>query len=528
MRFRIPAICTICLCLAANAAGQDWVPDYRFVWDNNTYINLNNPAAVSFWNGKLSVAELSFDKHNGGLRDIEEASDSWKIIAGTESYCRISDLIAFHGRLSWSDFQGQKMGGPVLMDPDYNPVGFYESDYSELSQGLKTRELYSLGGDIAITPWERWSFGAGVSYQAGDQVKSKDPRFSNVWMDLVVNAGVTFKAADFLTLGLSGSWRNTMENVKGHIYGTTDKQYFIYTDKGGFFGTMAELAGDYNYVPESSYRPMINDWYGGALQIVVADNYSNEFSFMKRAGYYGKKSSSTATFFEFDGIKAGYEGLFIIPAGSGLHRIALSAGYETLSNNENLFKYDNPEGGNTVVNYTGQNHILDRSTKRASLDWRWCGKVTSGHPAFVLGARGGWDSMSQSSIIYPFWRKHAISHAEAELYGSKSFFSGDNCFTVDASVSGLYGYGTKNQDGSYVQTTSTVLRSFDQYLNMHYEFETAPRAGGTLGFTYTRQFGGKMAFLIRLSDSFTSLLAAPEYLEGANRNIISISLGCTF
>ena len=43
--------------------------------------------------------------------------------------------------------------------------------------------------------------------------KIKDPRFSNVWMDLDLNAGVRYVLSDFLTLGASLKWRNTLEQL---------------------------------------------------------------------------------------------------------------------------------------------------------------------------------------------------------------------------------------------------------------------------------------------------------------------------
>ena len=526
MRFWYPALFALCLCLAVNAAGQGTVRDHQFVWETSPYLMLSNPAAVSFWDGKLSMAELSFEKHNGGLYGLDQSPDSWELTAGTESYCRISDLIAFHGKLSWADFQGKDMGGPILMNTSYNPVGFYENTLETV--GAKKRELYTMGGQIALSPWERWSFGAGVSYQAGDQTKVKDPRFSNVWMDLDVNAGLTWKTADWLTLGASLRWRNTQEMIKGGIYGTTDKQYFISTDKGGFFGSTAELAGDYNYVPDSSPRPMINDWYEAALQFVIGQVFSSELSFAKREGYYGSKSSTTATFFEFGGIKAAYEGLVLIPSGSNLQRIAMSFSYETLGNNENAFRYDTPEGGNTVVVYTGQNHISDRTIMDVALDWRWYGGIENGRPAFMLGVRGGWNSLVQSTIIYPFWRKNSAMQANAELFGRKSFISGRNIFSIDASALYAFGYGTKSRDGAYVQTTSKTLHSFDTYLDRHFEFVTAPRAGASLAFTYTLCASEKVAPYVKLSDTFTTLLAAPEFLDGGTRNVALITLGCTF
>ncbi|MBR3743975.1 MAG: hypothetical protein IKN31_02575 [Bacteroidales bacterium] len=527
MKFRFPAICALLLCLAVNAAGQGGTRDFSFVYDTNPYLNLNNPAGISFWDGKIATAAVSFEKHNGGLKDIEESSDSWEAIAGTESYFRVSELLSFHGKLIWSDFSGKDMGGPIMMKPDYNPVGFFE--LNETTLGRKQRELYTLGGEIALNLGDRWGLGIGVNYQAGDQTKVKDPRFSNIWMDLDVNAGVTFTICDWLTLGTNARWRNTLENVKGHIYGTTDKQYFICTDKGAFLGTVAELNGDYNYIPDSTPRPMNNDYFGGALQAVLfGGKFSNEFTLLSRTGYYGKKSSTTATFFEFGGLQMGYKGIVLLPVGRYIFRAELSAGIETLKNNENQFHYSTPEGGNTIVEYTGQNHVGDRQKQSASLDLRWYGGVEGDRASFTAGVRGGWDSMQQTTTLYPFWRNQVIRHINVGLFCQKNFYAGNNIFTLDASGDFLAGSGTKKDDGSYVpDATSVTLRSFDDYLDKHYEAQTAPRAGGSIGVTYTRPVKSLSPW-IKLSDNFTTLLANPDFLEGKTRNILTVSIGCTF
>ena len=529
MRLRIPVIFAVLFCLAVPAAGQaDW-RGYGFVADTNPYLFLSNPAGTAFWNGRIAVAELSFDKQNGGLIDIDQSPDSWELTAGTESYSRISNLISFYGKLSWSDFQGKDMGGPVLMDLDYNPVNFYESRDTDL--GTKKRELYTLNGRIGLSPGGKWRFGAGIDYQAGDQIKVKDPRFSNIWMDLGVSAGLFYTPSSRFSFGFSALWRNTIESVKGGIYGANDIQYFIQTDKGGFYGTVAQLGGDYNYLPETTARHMDNNWAGIALQAVIGERYSGELSIAYRSGYWGNKSSSSATFFEFSGFKADYKGLLLIPGGrSNLQRIEWQLGYEMLSNNENSFQYVTPEGGSTIVKYTGQNHILDRNVAHAGVDWRWHHGVDKGRPTFTIGASTDWNSLSQTTTLYPFWRKHAIGKVDARLFCQRNWFLPDNdlIITADIAAIGHAGYGTKKEDGAYANTTSTSLRSFDIYLDRHYEFETAPRAGFDASLTATAMPGNMISPYVRFGFGFISLLSAPEFLDDKPTGCATLTLGCNF
>lgn len=527
MKLRLPVIFAAIFCLAASAAGQEELRDYGFVTDTNPYLFLSNPAGTAFWDGRIAVAELSFDRQDGGLRDIDQSPDCWEVKAGTESYTRINKLVSFYGKLSWSDFLGKDMGGPVLMDPGYNPVNFYESRDTDL--GTKKRELYSLKGQIGLSPWKKWRFGAGIDYEAGDQIKVKDPRFSNIWMDLGVSAGLLFSPTRRFSVGFSALWRNTVESVKGGIYGANDIQYFIQTDKGGFYGTVAQLAGDDNYVPETTARPMNNQWAGGALQVVIGERYSGDLSFAVRSGYWGNKSSSSATFFEFSGYKAGYKGLLLIPGSNNLHRFEWHLGYEKLSNNENVFQYVKPEGGSTVVKYTGKNHIMDRKVADAGIDWRWHKGTENGRPVFTLGAAAGWNYLTQKTSIYPFWRKQAIGKADVKLFCQKNWFitRNDLILTADLAAFGQTGYGTKKEDGSQANTTSTSLRSFDMYLDRHYEFETAPRAGFDASVTATVTTH-KIVPYVKMGFTSMHLLSAPEFLDGASRNTATITLGCNF
>ena len=527
MKFSQKALfAVLCLCSAVGAAGQGELRNFHFTVNANPGMVSSNPAFLDAWKGKLSMAELSFEKENGALKALNESDDSWTAAARTESYYRVSDKISFHGRLSWSDFQGKNMGAQILLDPAYNPVNFLEN--TELTPGVKKKELYILSGGMSYKLNERLSIGMSSFYEAGDMNKIKDPRFSNVWMDLKLDAGVRYAISDFLSLGASLQWRNTLEQVKGQISGMTGKQYFIDTDKGGFFGTVAELAGDYNYISESNARPMNNNWFGGAIQAGIRNIYCGELSFLMREGYFGKKASSSATYFEFSGMRLAYEGALVIPSGDNLHRATLHASYETLSNNENIIKYNTPPGGNTVVVYGGQNHILDRNVIKASAEYCWMKDVSSGYPGFTAGARADFYSMSQETVLYPYYRKQGYGHVEAELYSQKSFFSGRTLISIEAALCGYSGFGTKKDDGTYASSTSTSLKSFDNYLDKHFEFETAPRAGARLALTLTLPCKGGIAPYLSLSDRFVTLTGDNEYLDGKTRNLAAITLGCNF
>lgn len=525
LRSLLASICLLALPFVAEGQEAGLRHDFRFHTDTDPYLFLSNPAGLSAFSGHISMAEAAFRKDNGDLVSLSESPDSYKGGATTESYISISDRISFHGKMSWSYFAGERMGAQILMDPDYNPFGFLES--TETTVGRRNREEYSLLGAMSYRFDDSWSAGASVDYVSADQTKVKDPRFTSVWMDLGVKAGVSFRPDAGKLFGLALVYRNTLELLRGGIYGTTDKQYFILTDKGGFYGTMAELAGDYNYISDSNQRPLNNDFFGLSLQ-AVSGGFSNELEVLWRTGYYGKKSSATATFFEFSGPVAKYRGQLLSRSGDNLHRATVELGYEMLGNDENIFKYVTPVGQNTYVDYTGKNHISDRHVADAALGYTFYKGVDSYLPAFKAGGTIKAHGLYRSTVLFPFYRNTSLVTLAADAFAQRNLEKGKSIFSFDLGMGFMAGFGNPRDDGAYASTTGTSIQSFDNYLNRQYEFDTAPAASVGVGFGWTHRFTDRFAPYIKLTDTVTAMVSAPQYLGGRARNVALLTVGCSF
>lgn len=503
-----------------SAAGQDR-GDYAQFIASDPYLYLSNAAFMDCFQGRIGTMSSDFRKMDGDLISLSESPDAWQGGAGTESYYRTGERLAFYGKMHWQHFQGREMGGQVLMDPEYNPVNFLESTTD--TKGIKKRETYDFAGGLSLRLFPRLAAGIRVDYTSADQTKVKDPRFSNVWMDINVQGGLMLRVTDKFILGASATYRNTLEQIKGGIYGTTDRQYFIQTDKGGFYGTVAELAGDYNYISVNNSRPMENRFTGIALQVAVGKVFSSEFWGHTRNGYYGRKSSSTATFFELKGAEAGYRGKLLIPFGRSLHALCLEARAESLTNNENKFRYVTPTGQSTVVDYTGQDKVLSRSALYANASYTWY--LGSG---FAAGISAGTRMRSGKTTLYPFWRKTKDSYSQAEVWSRFSFPAGKLRITAQMHAFAGSGKGVPKNDGSEFEAVSTSIRSFDTYLYRQFEYDTAARAGGKVSVRCTLPSFGKFTPYVQAGDCFVSLVAAPEYLDGSSRNTATVILGCNF
>lgn len=528
--FLLVPVFALATALSSGAQSASVPADFRFVVDTNPYLTSSNPATIGLFSlGKLSIVEMSGTKSDGGLKSLEESSDSYDAGVSTESFVKISNKIAFSGKLSYSYFSGRNMGGQILMDPAYNPVNFLES--TETNLGTKTRELYRLAGGMSYTFNDKWSAGVKADYESGDMSKTKDPRFQNVWMDLNISAGVNFKVSEAFDAGLSLKYRNTLENLSAGIFGTTDEQYYVYTDKGGFYGAMEMLAGDLAYISTSSVRPMSNWFLGGELQAslgIGGARLFNELSFLYRDGYYGEKASSSPVYFEFSGFEASYQGRLLLPMGHNLHSISLSAAYKPLTNYENNYKYNTPAGGSTVVEYYGQNKLLERTDISAAIGYVFYQDVRGSRPKGEYGLDADFNMRSQTTTIYPFYRNHDASAVLVTARGLRNFSFGASILSLGADLRFHTGFGTAAQDGSYSESSSTTMKSFDGYLYKHFEYETSTYAGAGLRLGYTRVFSGKYAFSVLLRDNFASMLAKPEYLADGWRNVATLTIGCTF
>jgi hypothetical protein len=517
--------------LAFGASGQERrsVRDFDFIRSTSPWMSSRNAAGLgSMPVERIAVAEGTFDKENGGLIDNASSEDSFKTGAMTESYLKVSERLFFHGKLSYSYFMGKDMGGSILMDPSYNPVNFYES--VDTTRGVKNREMYRLEGGLAYSLGRKWSIGVNVNYESGDQAKLKDPRFLNTWMDLGLSAGTRFIASDAFSVGLSLEYRRTLESLKSNIYGTTDKKYFTFTDYGGFYGTRELLDDNNGMVSTGNTNPMFNSFYGASLQIETGRDVRtfHQLTYLRRDGYFGNPGSSKIMYTEHGGNILEYNGTAMFRKGDNIHRIGLDFRYEGLLNHENVYRLSTEVGEQTVVQYISQNEVLDRTDLSASLSYiGWLG-VKDFRPDWEYGARADFFNTASLATIYPFYRSSSRISISADVYGKKNLLKGRNLFTLGFGACFLTGSGNPKTDGILASSSSSAPLSMDLYLYRDYEYRTSTHAGAELSFRYTRLFSDRAGGYIEISDKFKSLLKEPEYLNCRLRNILAITIGCTF
>lgn len=503
--------------------------DFDFIRESNPWLQAANASALgTLQPEKTSFVSAYFRKDNGGLMQVGGSDDSFSAGALTESYVRISDKIAFYGKLGYSYFQGRNMGAFLYSEPSYFPVNFIE--YSSDNIGNKNSESYLVSGGIAYAFDDKWSIGGKADYVAGNYAKRKDPRHLNEKMDLTLSAGGRFAPGPRFSIGLNALYLKKVETLTTKVFGTTDKQYYTFIDYGCFFGKREGVQDTDVSIVSTSAKPASDSYYGGALQIEVGEKtkFFSEITYLMRNGYYGKRASGSVVYFENNASVLSYDGTVLINKSDNLHRIGVSVTYEGLANNENIYRKTTNVGESTVVEYLGQNEVLRRTDLKAGLSYTGYLGIKNHRPEWEYGIDAGFDYRSSLVTIYPYYRSQLVSAADVSLFGKKNFSFGKNIITFRLDLGCHFGFGTPKIDGTLASASSDAPLSMDDLLYKDFEYKTAPRISGAMDLRYTRLLRKNFSIFAEASDSFGHLLAAPQYLTQSSVNIFLITVGCVF
>lgn len=528
MKLRFPLTGILILCLAASAAGQGRVLDFAQVTGANPLLSYENASLMaSLGKANFSEARVSFAKENGDLIPLEGSPDSWNLNVLTQSFRRVSDRLVFSGKVGYSFFRGNGMGGQVLMNPRESAIGFLEEDRSTL--GVKQREIYTLSGSLSYSFGRSLSAGVKIDYISADQTKFKDPRFLNMLMDLKVAPGITLWKSDGFVLGGNLLWHHSVEQLSAGLFGTMDHQYFVLVNQGGFLGSRELFDGDVGYVSLSNIRPLTDDGYGLALQISAGSGtrFYGQIKGLWRDGYYGSRTSTSVVFCEFNGPEAALETSLIIPRGKDIHKLDLNGGAKILFNYTNSYSYKTETGMSSVVVYNGRNKTMSRYRYAAHLGYDLKKNVGGYRPDWEFRISADALMQQRKTILYPDYRDDSYMNLTLDLSAERNIERETGCISLGAALFGFAGTGNPKTDGSYSSGSSKV-KSFDSWLFRQFEYDTAMRAGGELSFTWTWLRPRRLAPYLKISDRFTSLLQTPQYLDGRFRNTAQVALGCNF
>lgn len=525
--------------LPAWSQTEEWKDEYSRFTDLSPWVRSSNPAGTATLPvGKISTVRAELEKKDGGLTDLHESRDCFKPSLEAASYMKVSDRITFYGRMDYSYFKGKDMGGPILMDPYYNPVNFLES--VDTTTGTKTLEEYTLEGAMAYSLNDRLTLAGKVSFQSADYAKRKDPRSYNQWMDLDASFGARYSLASGKgAFGISLNYTKTIETVAEKLFGTLDRQYYYLVDYGGSFGKVEIIDGDNGYLSVSNERPMFNQFFGGSAQAEFKVGGVSAFVDLGaayRKGYFGKKASGSVRFCDFDGMRYTLDTRISFRTGKLLNRIDGNWNMMTSLNKENSYRVSTNPGQNPEIQYFGSQEVGDKTVGRIkarySIEKQVDGAADIFKPA-PWAVSIGFERffMNQTATSYPFYRKQRLAQNTVNAVAVKNFIMRGNflSLTLGANYS-FAGDNLKNEDGQY-SSASGNPRTNETYLNRNFEYFDASSTGGDASIRYTlvRKTGKRhYSVFVDLSDSYRRLTSDPEYLTGNYRNTIILTIGCNF
>ena len=479
---------------------------------------------------RTNCAETYFQKDNGGWGAYHASPDSRTFGARTSSFYRVNHRLVLSGNVSYANFQGKDMTGSVWLDPDDQPFDIVEMDPQYA--GTKNCERYNLMGALGVELGKGFSLGGRVDFKSANNAKRRDLRSQNKLMDLQAGCGVLW-TKDIVQVGLSYTYRRTLEEPLFKTYGTTGVFYASLIDYGASFG-VSEYSDANGLTDEDEERPMLSERHSVSLQLGFGQGstkWLHEGWLEWREGYYGKRSLFTPVFMEHSGTAWGYEGRL---TWQQRHAVSYGIAGNHLENWQNLFNYVNQGGGLNEYIYYGRLKTRGQRTLGADVGYSFYGR------AWNHRVKASYHERRLTASFYPFYRRQQIRTFAADLASRRQWVRRQHDWSAELQLGYQQGGGTMAEDGSYdnvaegasgkVQSTliRTSLVTLPSVLQQQYDYQTAPQGRVGLNLLYGRRLqGNRLRLFALLSAQYQQAWSVTADVE-KHHETISFSLGCTF
>ncbi len=508
------------------AQAQNTWTDFEYVKNSNSWLTSENAAGLDkLSTEKISFIEAFFNKENGDLINYDQSNDSYSFGGLTESFYRLNKVV-FYGKMKYSNFSGENMGGSTLLDPYFSSFDIVE--YADSTAGKKKMETYHLIGALSVPVYKKLLMGIKANYNTISYYKIKDLRHTNDIMNLESTVGLSYafdKIADF---GINYYFRKRTENTCYQAEGNTDQQFNSLISYGSFFGTQ-ENFGLEGITKNNGNNPFIDYIHGASIQIDLFPekniHFFNEVGMKWRSGYFGQKSSVDIQYTEHEADIFHYKGVLALKRVQTLHQLSVNFDREDLINFENSYKESTTEGGNTTIVYYGKNEVLDRVLSKASILYTGYLNVTDHNPEWEINAGASIWRRDQVATFYPYYRKQDVKQVMAIASVKKNIIHNNNMYSF--TLGGTYGSGngTEKEDGHYASASESYA-TLDQYLYREYEYLTAGRATGNVEFRYTKAFPGNYRIYGTIGYDYTKAFDV-SYI-GDSFGKLSVNIGYIF
>jgi len=522
----------VLLC-SAKLVAQDscaYRQDIAHVRQSEAWLQSENAAGLQHVAASnISSAGIYFAKNNGEYVNFHQSDNSYELGALTESFFRINPRVVFYGKVHYSNFTGQDMGGSVFINPYYNAFDIVE--FSDTTRGAKNLEHYHLIGAVSARLVEGLSLGGKLDYTAANYAKYKDLRHTNTFFDLTATAGLTYQVGNIAEVGVDYYYRRSIEGIIFNVYGNTDRQYTSLVSFGMFYGRteLFSTSSSRGYTGTTTL-PVVNTFNGWSVQVNLKPvnhwRFFNEFSYKTRKGYYGTRSTTSPVYVEHEGTYRTYTGALSFKK---RHVLQLNVESEQLDNFENIFEQSNSATGarNEIV-YYGNNKVLDRKARHLRAAYTAYLGAAGGYPVWTLNAAGGYLVRQQTVSLYPFYRKQEVRVYESALLAGRNIVRRRSIYSVMLGVSYGSGGGTEKYDGKYVAVPESQRppKSSETNLKREYEYLTAVHAGGNIGLRYAFPLRYAKHGYVQADCTLTGVPGG--YFESQQYATAMLTVGCNF
>lgn len=525
--------------LAAQQRDSVWT-DIEYIRQLNPWLESENSAGLHNFNYKnISDAKVYGILNKGKFVNYYQSDNSTDLGALTESYYRLNSTTTFYGKVAYNSFSGKNMGGSSFIDPDYNPLNIVEvlinNEVADVNRGSKKRESYHLIGGIALDLNDKTAIGGSINYRTDNYAKHKDLRHVNKLLDLKLSIGANYRLNNNIEIGTNYYYRRNIESIKYTSEGNKDVSYYSLIDFGTFIGRQEMFGESGRYTAKNDEKPMVNIIHGITAQLNISitanTSFFNELGYKSRNGHYGERSTSSPILTEHNSDILEYKGTFSVQRKKLVHTLSVKARYESLKNNENVFRVENSSTGVDVITYYGSSEILNKDIIDAMLSYSANIGVNPYNPIWVIKSEAKYRSRKQTGSFYPFYRKQTINNYTANLDVCRNIkgYNSKDMYSISLGCSYGKGNGTALQEGIYATPSESQEKpnTTNEYLYREYEYLTASRIGGELGVKYSRIIDKNIKAYLQMRYAYTKAFDI-KYLAGSSANTIDITLGCSF
>lgn len=492
-----------------------------------TWTDSYNAAGLHFIDFKnSSYVEAYLGKNDGSFVNYYDSDNSFNFGVQTASYTKIN-RVTFFGKADYNNFLGKEMTHSGLIYPERYLLTVADDRPAE-----KRKESYNFSGGFSVPVTNALRFGLLINYEAANLAKMKDLRHKTSLLDFEVTGGLLYSVGSF-NIGANYYYRKFHENIGFSKIAEDEMLYKGYLYKGLWFG----MVDTWDLSSLNLSRQFTDVLHGGSVQVEFIHNnlrFHNEFTYKYRDGLSGPGTDRAYSFTESSIYE--YKGTAQLETDNIRHYLRVKTKYEDATNYDNVTNQE-IVGGITIIYQYGKNRAFSRRSFNFNAMYELALGTLKCNPDWNFTASYNYASVSgMSSLITPFYFTQDVRIHQAYGKVNKNFLFKKSM--IDVNLLGGFGSGLGDKlnkkralGGASEQISEDIIPVQNKdLLNREYEFLTAQRLFGEVGFRYSKFiFSNKQPGALYLDAKYSFTNASDiKYHNGSNAGIFSLAIGYSF